>query len=311
MKTMKSKAIRPGDTIGLAMPASPVKMETLQKAISTLENLGFHIQFARRFNKNNKNFLAGSINSRVEELHTLFVDPEVDGILCLRGGYGTPALLPYLDYSLIARHAKLLIGYSDITALHIALQQKSKMITLHGPMAASDLIDAPSFTTQHFLHSLTAERWPQRLMNPPRFPIKTLVHGTASGILTGGNLTVIAGLMGTPFEIDTRGKVLFLEDVDEEPYQIDRALTQLSLAGKLDDAAAFILGTCEDCTSTAYPNGDNVITVCERILAPYGKPTVYNLQAGHGDHQLTLPLGARAQVNATGKHIDILEKVVI
>ncbi|SDI47661.1 S66 peptidase family protein [Natribacillus halophilus] len=311
MKKIKSRALRPGHTLGLAMPASPVKKEALDKAIAVIENLGFHTQLARRFEKNNPHFLAGDISSRVGELHQLFVDPEVDGILCLRGGYGTPGLLPHLDYSLIAKHPKLLIGYSDITALHIALQQNSKMITLHGPMAATDLLEAPPFTVEHFLQSLRAESWPQRLVNPEHYPMKTLVHGMATGILTGGNLSVLVGLMGTPFEIDTRGKVLFLEDVGEEPYRVDRALTQLALAGKLDEAAGFILGTCKDCTSTAYPQGENVLAVCERILAPYGKPTIYNVQAGHGDFQLTLPLGAGTRVDATNKHIDILESVVI
>ncbi|WP_160112506.1 S66 peptidase family protein [Salicibibacter kimchii] len=310
MKKIKSRSLRPGDTLGLAMPASPVKMETIDRAITAVEALGFSVQFARHVENDDPNFLAGHISSRVGELHTLFVDPEVDGILCLRGGYGSAALLPYLDYSLIAKHAKLLIGYSDITALHLALQQKGKMMTFHGPMATK-LIDAPAFTVDHFMQSLTGERWSQRLQNPPHQPIKTLIHGATGGILTGGNLSVIAGLMGTPFEIDTRGKILFLEDVGEEPYQVDRALTQLALAGKLQDAAGFMLGTCTNCASKAFPKGDHVLAVCERMLAPYGKPTVYNVQAGHGNDQLTLPLGAYVHVNATHQQIDILESAVI
>lgn len=310
MKKIKNQALQPGDTLGLAMPSSPVTMETLNRATATIEELGFSVQFARHFEHDDSNFLAGSISSRVGELHTLFVDPEVDGILCLRGGYGCAALLPYLDYALIAKHAKVLIGYSDITALHLAFQQKAKMMTFHGPMATK-LIDAPAFTVDHFMQSVTGERWSQRLQNPTHEPIKTLVHGVAGGILTGGNLAVITGLMGTPFEIDTRGKILFLEDVGEEPYKVDRALTQLALAGKLHDAAGFMLGTCRNCASKAFPKGDHVLAVCERILAPYGKPTVYNVQAGHGNYQLTLPLGAYVHVDATHQQIDMLESAVI
>ncbi|QQK81684.1 LD-carboxypeptidase [Salicibibacter cibi] len=310
MKKIKTHALQPGGTLGLAMPSSPVSMETLDRATATVEELGFSVRFARNFEKDNPNFLAGSISSRVEELHTLFVDPEVDGILCLRGGYGSAALLPYLDYSLIAKHAKLLIGYSDITALHLAFQQKAKMMTFHGPMATK-LIDAPAFTVDHFMQNITGARWSQRLQNPVHEPIKTLNYGVAGGMLTGGNLSVIAGLIGTPFEIETSGKILFLEDVGEEPYKVDRVLTQLALAGKLQDAAGFMLGTCKHCASKDYPKGDHVLAVCERILAPYGKPSVYNVQAGHGPYQLTLPLGAYVHVNATHQQIDVLESAVI
>ncbi|MFB4161621.1 LD-carboxypeptidase [Geomicrobium sp. JSM 1781026] len=309
-KKRKAKGIGTNSTLGLAMPSGPAKRHQFEEATRTLEGYGFKTVTSRPF-KEYPGYLAGSIGERVEELHTLFVDPDVDAILCLRGGYGSASLLPFLDYDLIAKHQKLFLGYSDITALHIAFTQRANMVTMHSPMATSDLLDADRFTTDRLLQAMKADGFPSTLFNPSNYPLKTLSHGTVEGELVGGNLSVIASLMGTPFELDTKGKILFLEDVDEEPYAIDRMLTQLSLAGKLDEAVGFVLGTCKDCDSKDYPNGDTVIDVCDRILSFYQKPILYNLQAGHGSPQITLPLGVRARLNATNKTLHIIESAVV
>ncbi|MBM7631468.1 S66 peptidase family protein [Geomicrobium sediminis] len=309
-KKRKPSSALPGSTIGLISPSGPAKHESFDKATALLQNLGFNVTTARPF-REYPGYLAGSIEERVEELHTLFVDPDVDAILSLRGGYGSASLLPYLDFDLIARHHKPFLGYSDVTALHIALWQKAKMVTFHSPMATSDLLKAPQSSIDHLLASLQAETYPGRIMNPENIPLTTMMPGIAEGELVGGNLSVLTSLIGTPYELDLRGKILILEDVGEEPYAIDRMLTQLHLSGKLHDVSGFLIGTWEGCESEDYKDGDTVEDVLTRILTPYKKPMLSNLQAGHSRLQLTLPLGARVRIDATAQHIYVLEQVVL
>lgn len=308
---LKGKMLKFGDTIGLTAPSSPSKVERVQMAIQMIRELGFNVKVGKSCYEEYGGYLAGTPENRAKELNEMFTDPEVDAILCLRGGYGTPQLLPYLDYEEISQHPKLFIGYSDITALHTVFMQKCGLATVHGPMATSDLLDGDEFTRTSLLRLLMNSNPLGAVSNPEGEEILSLVDGVAEGELVGGNLCLVASLMGTPYDLDTKGKILFLEDVGEEPFKVDRMLTQLALAGKLTDAAGIIFGTFTECESPNYSHGFDIVDVFKTIVAPFGKPTIYNLQAGHCETKLTLPFGVKAKLDATNRSLIIEESVVL
>lgn len=307
---LKGKKLKFGDTIGLTAPASPTKAERVSMAIELIRELGFNVKVGKSCYEEYGGYLAGTPEKRAEELNEMFVDSEIDAILCLRGGYGTPQILPYLNYETIAQHPKLFIGYSDITALHTVLMQKCGLATVHGPMATSDLLDGDDFTRTSLLRALMDPNPIGSVSNPEGEEILSLVDGIAEGELVGGNLCLIAALMGTPYELDTKGKILFLEDVGEEPFKVDRMLTQLALAGKLEDAAGIIFGTFTERESPNYSHGFDIDDVFKNIVAPIGKPAIYNLQAGHCNTKITLPFGVKAKLDATNRSLMIEESVV-
>ncbi|MBW8348555.1 LD-carboxypeptidase [Bacillus sp. IITD106] len=298
MAVQKIQALKQGDIIGLTAPAGPVCKERLWLAVSKIKEMGFDVEIGDTCYENYGGYLAGTPEQRANELNSMFINQNISAIFCLRGGYGSLHLLPLLDYEAIKRNPKLFVGYSDITALHIAFQQKCHLPTIHGPMPASDLIDADDFTMQSLYSVLEIFPFEWRLENPESEPTCCLVPGMANGMLIGGNLSVIASTLGTPFEIDTKGKILFLEDVGEEPYRIDRMLTQLSLAGKLSDASGIVLGTWTDCTSERYADGFQIEDLFEKIIAPIGKPTIFNVKAGHSKPTLSAPLGLYTYIDA-------------
>lgn len=296
-KVNKGKALKKGAKIGLTAPAGPTDEDKLNKGITILRKLGFYVETGLTCYQNEGGYLAGSANLRANELNQMFANPDIDAIFCLRGGYGAMQILPFLNFELIAAQPKMLIGYSDITALHIALQQKSALATIHGPMPASDLISASDFTLQALLSVITNAHLGGRIENPPGEIMECLVPGNAEGILTGGNLALITSLLGTPFEINTKGKILFLEEIGEEPYRIDRMLTQLALAGKFADAEGILLGSWTGCQSSD-PKSFQVRDLFRRIIAPFGKPTLMNIRAGHCEPTVTLPFGIPAILQA-------------
>lgn len=303
MNLNRGRALKNGDKIGLTAPASPVDKEQLDEAVSLIKKLGFQVEIGLTCYENYGGYLAGPAKLRACELNWMFSNPEIAAIICLRGGYGSLQILPFLNYGLIARNPKWFIGYSDITALHIALQQRSNLATIHGPMPASDLISADEFTIKSLLNIVTGTPLGQ-IVNPDGEGIACLVPGFAQGLLTGGNLSVLVSTLGTPFEIDTCGKILFLEDVGEEPYKVDRMLTQLALACKLSDAAGIVLGTWKDCQSKK--DGFEIGDLFNKIIAPLGKPTITNVRAGHCSPMLTLPFGVRAYLDAENGSLSIV-----
>ncbi|MBS4200841.1 LD-carboxypeptidase [Bacillus sp. FJAT-49732] len=298
MVTQRIQALKKGDTIGLTAPAGPVNKERLEKAISKIIEMGFNVEVGETCNEKYGGYLAGRPEQRANELNSMFANQGISAIFCLRGGYGSLHLLPLLDYEAITNNPKLFVGYSDITALHVAFQQKCDLPTIHGPMPASDLVDADNFTIHSLISILTNYPFKGKVENPENSPICTLVPGTAKGMIIGGNLSVIVSTLGTPYEIETKGKILFLEDIGEEPYRIDRMLTQLVLAGKFSDAVGIVLGTWTECTSERYADGFQVEDLFKKIIAPIGKPTIFNVKAGHCKPTLTLPLGLSAYIDA-------------
>jgi muramoyltetrapeptide carboxypeptidase len=245
----------------------------------------------------------------------MFRDPEVKGVFAIRGGYGASQLLDRIDYDLIRAHPKVFLGYSDITALHLAIQKRAGMVTFHGPVTLSRFTP---YTQTCFRKALFETAPVGRVTNPPdsdplrpAHTLRTVRQGRARGPLIGGNLTLVSTTMGTPYEIETSGRILFLEDVDEEPYSIDRMLTQLRLAGKLTAAAGVIFGECQDCRPRDFkPSYESTLSlgeVVDEILGRLHAPVLSGLTIGHTDDQLTLPLGVMAELDAGSGELVIEE----
>lgn len=316
---VKPRALRPGDTVGLITPSTYVSdPDRLWLAQRTIEALGLRCKMGRSVGRR-EGYLGGGVRERVEDIHAMFADPEVKAVFCIRGGYGAAMLLDAIDYELIRRHPKILLGYSDITALHLAIHRSSGLVTFHGPVVLSDLSD---WTLEHLRRALFETRPLGVLSNPPeprpirpRHPWRAVRTGKARGPLVGGNLTLISTTLGTPYEIRTEGKILFLEDVGEEPYSIDRMLTHLRLAGKFRGIRGLVWGECAGCRPRefrpAFESTFSVAEVVQNVLGALDVPVLSGLVIGHTDDQLTLPLGVEAELDAQAGTLTILESALV
>lgn len=304
---IKPKRLCLGDTIGVVAPASSGDLELTMAGIRWLRTQGFQVQLGKTVEQT-VGFLAGTDADRAADINTMFASPLIDGIFCLRGGYGTMRLLELLDYECIRTHPKVFLGYSDITALHNSIGQRTGLVTFHGPMVASDMGKGLSdYTWDYFLRAVMANKPLGLINNPPLLPPPVFItSGTAQGYLTGGNLSLIVSTLGTPYEIDTRGKILCLEEVGEAPYRIDRMLTQLLLAGKLQETAGIVIAVCADCDQDDPPNFTLEEVLRER-LGELNKPVLYNLYFGHTEEKATLPLGVKAILAADIGGLKVLE----
>lgn len=316
---IKPRALREGDAVGLITPATYVSdPDQLQSAERTLRYFGLVPRFGRNVRKRT-GYLGGSIAERISDLHEMFADQEIKAIFCIRGGYGSGQLLDKIDYDLIRRNPKIFLGYSDITALHLAIFKRTGLVTFHGPVVLSRYTE---YTQQAFRRAVFTAKPMGAFTNPkeanelrPQHSLRTIRSGEASGRLVGGNLSLIAMTMGTPFEIDTENKILFLEDVGEEPYRIDRMLTNLRLAGKLHRAAGIIFGECAECTPRDFRPGFqstfSLGEVLDNVLGDLPIPVLSGLTIGHTTDQLTLPLGVSATLDASRGELTIKEAAVL
>lgn len=296
------KTLNKGDTIGILAPSSPLKKYSLETIKKTLNNYGYKVIFGESCHKSYKGYLSGDDNIRVDDINNMFLDKSIDAIFCLRGGYGTPRILDMIDYSIVKNNPKIFVGFSDITALHIAFNQKSDLVTFHGPMSGNS-IEWDEFTYKSLIDTLNKKE-NLNIKNPSNEKIKTVVKGNCEGILTGGNLSLIAATMGTKFEIDTRGKILFIEEVGEKIYQIDKMLTQLALANKFNECIGIIFGDFKDCNST---KGEfTVEEIIKDRVEKYNKPCIYNLKSGHCMPMITLGLGYKYSLDATNKILKLI-----
>jgi len=307
LEMQKVKGLKSNDIVGLTASAGPVSHEQLKKAILALEELGFIVVVGETCSMNYRGYLAGAPQKRASELNDMFANQEIKAIFCLRGGYGSTQILPLLNRELIKRNPKLLVGYSDITALHLFLQQCCGIPSIHGPMPASDLIDADSFTKEDLYRLLKGDTSLERVCNPPGEKMEGVIPGRAGGILIGGNLSLLSALMGTPYEIDTKGKILILEEINEEPYKLDRMMTQLALGGKFSEAEGIVLGTWSGCYSDS---NFNIKDLFKEMLEPFGKPVLFNLRAGHCSPMISLPLGAFVEIDADRGEFVIKEGII-
>ena len=305
------KPLKQGDTIGLISASGATPPEKLQQAIESVEKLGFKVIVGETCRAKH-GYLAGPDELRAKEVNQMFSDPAVDGIFCIRGGYGATKILPLLDFDMIKRNPKVFAGYSDVTALHIAFNQICNFVTYHTPMPSTEFIQSKmdDYTWNYFIHSVTNADWSEHILaNPIGQPMTTLVSGETTGQLIGGNLTLVAASLGTPYEIDTKGKILFLEDIDENEQRVDRMLTQLQLAGKLDDAAGFLLGAWTNCGPANPDHPENSLplsTIFNEILVPLNKPTLMDVTCGHCLPTMSLPLGRTIHFNADSQIINVV-----
>lgn len=310
---IKPEALSQGDTVALIAPASrPVQVGRFELACEQLRKLGFNPVLAPNIGAV-YGYLAGTDEQRLEDFHWAWSQPEARAVLCLRGGMGSARLLPFIDFELVRRNPKIFVGYSDITALHLALGRAADLVTFHGPMFT--VPPHTSYTLQSWLAALTT-RGPMGAISDPELPPSGWVYppyraiispGEAHGPLVGGNITLIRQLMGSPWEIDTTGKILLLEDIEEEPYAFDRMLTQLRQAGKLQAAAGVIVGACTRCESQGtYPEGWGLEEVIRDQLADLGTPVIYGLRFGHTDDICTLPLGVQTRLIAEPGNVQLV-----
>ena len=311
---IKPPRLQAGQTIGLISPSGPVEgsgaaPEIVETARARLAERGFQTVVARHaFDAHG--YLAGTDPDRAADLHAMFRDPQVHAVLCIRGGYGAMRLLESLDYDLIGCHPKVFIGYSDITALHLAFHRRIGLVTFHGPMAGA-LAQADPHDLTQLLRAVTRPEAPGPLANPAGGPmIETLVPGVVEGVLVGGNLALVTSLLGTPYQPTFEGALLFLEDIVDHSYRLDRKLLQLRLAGALNEAAGIVIGECRVRTEPSEP-ALTVREILHDLIAPLGKPAIYGLACGHGAYHLTLPVGVRARLDATQGVLSIEEAAVV
>ncbi|MBQ2957484.1 MAG: LD-carboxypeptidase [Clostridia bacterium] len=306
------KKLKFGDTIGFIGPSGAVRTEgTIERAVAETEKMGFRVKLGESCGKA-YGYLSGTDEVRARDVNKMFLDDGVDAIFCLKGGYGTMRMLDLLDYEAIAAHPKIFVGYSDITAMHIAFLEKAGLATFHGPMPVSSWADGEmdALTRESFFRTLMQDKPAGELVNAPDYPRQTVVPGECEGLLVGGNLSLIVGLLGTPYELDTRGRILFIEDVGEKTYAIDRMLTHLRLAGKFDDCAGVVLGDFKNC-EIEYPDyGFTLGEIVRDVIVPCGKPIFSGLQSGHCTPKLTLPFGVKCRMDAGKCALTVLESAV-
>jgi muramoyltetrapeptide carboxypeptidase len=316
---IKPPRLQPGDIVGLIAPASAAfEPATIREGVETLQSLGFKVKIGKHI-KEKYGYLAGSDEQRVTDLHQMFKDVEVKAIIALRGGYGSMRLLNLIDYNLVKKNPKIFLGYSDITSLNLAIYQKTGLVTFHGPVAISSF---SKYTQEYFWKVVSSTESPCEIIQPdPGNPLRPTAHlntirpGKARGRLVGGNLTLFTALLGTPYEVDTRDAVLFLEETGEEPYDVDRMLTQLLLAGKLDHVAGVIFDRCPNCKPADYKpafyNSFSLEEVLEDRLGQLSCPVLYGLNVGHEADKPTLPMGIKVTLDADRKAIIFEEAAVI
>jgi len=307
----KNKPLHKGSTIGLITPAGIINEERLTKTKANLEQLG--LKFFHTENVLLKHgYMAGSDTIRLKELHDMYADNSIDGIWCIRGGYGATRILDYLDFDLIKKNKKPLIGYSDITALLNTIHQQTASPCFHGPVASSTMTEytsghlAPIFGLQdeHRINLSTNNKI--RGEEEAVYRFKTITPGKAKGKLVGGNLSLLASLMGTKHEVKTKNKIVFIEDVGEAPYRVDRMLTQLISAGFFSKVKGIILGVFAGCERKDEETQTLHEVVQERIKR-LQIPAVYGFSFGHIDNQCTFPIGAKAEFDASTGTVTLLE----
>lgn len=297
--------LKPGDTIAVVAPAGPIaSRDVFDRGIAALERMGFRTRSGGCVFQSYR-YLAGSDACRADELIQAIEDPSVKAIIALRGGYGCARLIPLLDDRRVRKNCKIFMGFSDLTTLHLFFNNCG-WITFHGPMAANDaLAEISEEREKHLVSLLTDPGYRPAL----RFSqVESRSHGVAEGVLTGGCLSLVAASLGTPYEIRTEGKILFLEDTGEPPYRIDRMITHLRLAGKLDSAAGVLLGQFSDCGAPAEDY--SIDDVLRDVLSGLDIPILANFPAGHIRDNWTLPLGVRARIDANERALCFLESSV-
>ena len=322
---VKPKALRRGDAIGVVAPAGPVNQERMTQALARVRDRGFLTKTYGDIYRS-RGYLAGDDATRAAELMAAFADPETAAVWCARGGYGVARILDRIDFDVIGRNPKVFIGFSDITLLHVAIQQRTGLITFHAPNLQDGFgkpDDMPAANEAALWRAVLASSekpasaasadhgYGFDFTNVSNLDLRPICAGVATGRLIGGNLAVLCGVIGTPFEVETAGRILFLEDISERAYRIDRYLSQLKLAGKLSAIAGVLLGTF------SYENGEkadaqsDINALFQEYLEPLGVPVLAGFPAGHERYNLALPMGALLQFDSDAGQVTVLEDCVV
>ena len=303
--------LKKGDNVFLFCPSSPIiPEEDIEKCKKVIIDLGFNPVIGKSLYENYGGYMAGKAEIRIEDLHEAFSRKDIKGIFCVKGGYSASQLLDKIDYELIKNNPKVFVGYSDVTNLHIVFNQKCNLGTYHGPMVKSNMInDFNEYTKTSFFEAM--EKNETKYEEPENMPLSILTEGNTpseniSGVLTGGNMAIIVTTLGTQYEIDTKGKILFLEDVDEEIGSLNRMLTHLKYAGKFSDCKAVVFGNFVVCKNTYTKENQHyeLLELLKDFFADYDKPVIYGMESGHKKpYMFTLPLGAKCSINLQNKEV--------
>jgi len=314
MRVIKPQRIRKGDPIGIISPASsPDDLTRIEKSVNYFEKLGYRVEVGKNVWKE-RGYLAGEDSERLDDFHAMFKNKNVKAIFCVRGGYGSGRLLDKINYKLIKENPKIFVGYSDITALQLAIFSHTGLVTFAGPMPAVDFWqdEVSKFTEENFWRLITSNKKIGKLINPNGEGFYLLAKGKTEGRLLGGNLALITSLMGTKYLPSFKNSILLLEDIGEPPYRVDRFLNQLRLGNILHDTSGIILGRFVDC----YENDTSKKTLTlNQVITDYfeklNKPVIYNFKHGHISENISIPFGLKCNLNASRGIAEIKESAVL
>lgn len=313
---IKPKRLKDGDRIALVAPGSYISENELQESVKNLSDLGFQVTFTERLTLQN-GYFSGTDSQRAEDLMEMFEREDVDAIMCVRGGYGCARILPLLDYNVIKKNPKILIGYSDVTALLYGIFKKTGLITFHGPVATSTFNE---FSVKNFRSVLMNPESTKKFFNANPtsdeniYGVQSLVKGKAKGRLIGGNLSIMVSLIGTKHDVDYSNKIIFIEEIGEEPYRIDRMLTQLIQANKFKKAAGIMMGIFSKCEpkekDAAFSKSFSLMEVLKDRFSDFKIPVIYGMSFGHVKDKFTIPFGSLAELDTNEQSFTLLEPAV-
>jgi len=307
---IKPRRLSDSSLIALIAPAGPVKQEQIDRAQKTLSDMGYRTCYTQNI-LSQKGYLAGDDEIRLNDFHQAFDNKEVDAIICIRGGYGTTRIIDKINYDLIKQNPKIFIGYSDITALLKAIYQQTGLITLHGIVGISAFTD---YTKSIFNKVLSKQENENIIYPQDKYSIQTIIPGKANGKLAGGNLSLVNALIGTKYQLDFTNKVVFLEDIGEEPYPVDRMLTQLLLSGCMHKASGIILGNFTNCDiDNKEITAENSLSLSDVFMDRLGHlniPIIAGFSFGHIQNQAIFPIGIDAELETGLNGIRLLECAV-
>ena len=316
---IKPNRLKKGDKIGLIAPGFQIKEEQLEKSIQNLKIFGFQAVYSPRL-LGKFGYFSGTDQSRADDINELFANPEVKGIMAVSGGYGCTRILNLLDYRTIRENPKAIMGFSDVTALLNAIYQETGLITFHGPVSQTIYREYNALQFRRIImnpkNTTLIESSPDDLelsLEKPEYSRYTITPGQAEGQLAGGNLCVFASMTGTKYQLNGKGKIIFIEDIDEEPYRIDRMLTQLIESGILREANGIMFGICRGCNTSKNQVTDSfsLREVIENRIKPLGIPACYGLSFGHNIHNFTLPIGINAKLDTEKMAVTLTERAVL
>lgn len=306
---IKPPSLLKGDKIGVLSLASPMLPEKLNQGVRYLKNCGYSVVFGDHV-KDSDGYLAGTDKDRLDDLHSMFRNPEVKAIFSSRGGYGTSRLLDNLDFDLICKNPKILMGYSDLTAIQLAIWRRTGLITFSGPMVAVEMTGIDPFTEKNMWSILSSYESDNHFPEGSFVSPEIIVPGKANGRLLGGCLSVLVSILGTPYQPDFDGAILILEEVGEEPYRVDRYFSHLKLMGVFEQVNGVILGQFLDCEAEEGKPSLSITEVINDYLGGLSVPVVCGFQYGHQAKKLTIPIGAQVEIDTEILKVRLLETVV-